>query len=477
MMEIWSLAATSLLSMVIICITHWAYRWRNPFGDNGKLPPGSMGLPFIGETLQLFSSQSSFDIHPFIKNRMKKYGPIFKTNLAARPIVISTDPEFSHFVFLEEGNFTETYVPFLESSRNLFEQRNLNMHKYLRNMVLGYFGTEKQKEKLLSEMQEMVERNIALWSKLPTIELKEASATMAFGFASKKLLSCDPSKYSEDLKDAFTGFLRGLMAFPLNIPGTAYHKCLTDRKKVMEVLKKMVTERLNYTGSQHKDFLDVIIEEMNKDEPVFNVDGATYIVFAIMLASFETISLALTLAIKFISEHPTVLKEFMEEHENIVKRREVVDSAMTWNEYKSMTFTSHIIDETLRLGNISQLIFRRAKKDIEVNGYKIPSGWGIVVYPPAIHLNPEKYEDPLSFNPWRWKGKGSNTASKNFMPFGGGCRLCAGAGYTKLQMSIALHLLATKYRWTRIKGGEIIQKIGVVFPNGLHIKVTENNSV
>ncbi|KAF9618838.1 hypothetical protein IFM89_002706, partial [Coptis chinensis] len=36
--------------------------------------------------------------------------------------------------------------------------------------------------------------------------------------------------------------------------------------------------------------------------------------------------------------------------------------------------------------------------------YTIPSGWKIMVCSPTIHLNPEKYEDPLAFNPWRWEG-------------------------------------------------------------------------
>ena len=36
-------------------------------------------------------------------------------------------------------------------------------------------------------------------------------------------------------------------------------------------------------------------------------------------------------------------------------------------------------------------------------GYTIPAGWGVMVCPPAVHLNPEIYEDPLAFDPWRWQ--------------------------------------------------------------------------
>ncbi|KAF9620639.1 hypothetical protein IFM89_013665 [Coptis chinensis] len=59
------------------------------------------------------------------------------------------------------------------------------------------------------------------------------------------------------------------------------------------------------------------------------------------------------------------------------------------------------------------------------------------------------------------------------MAFGGGMRLCAGAEFAKLQMSVVLHSLVTKYRWTKIRGGEVVKTPGIVFPNGLHIKVTK----
>jgi cytochrome P450 len=34
----------------------------------------------------------------------------------------------------------------------------------------------------------------------------------------------------------------------------------------------------------------------------------------------------------------------------------------------------------------------------------------------------------------------------NFMPFGGGLRLCLGADFSKLFISLFLHVLVTKYR-------------------------------
>ncbi len=36
-------------------------------------------------------------------------------------------------------------------------------------------------------------------------------------------------------------------------------------------------------------------------------------------------------------------------------------------------------------------------------GYTIPKGWALMVVPAALQLNPNTYEDPLAFNPWRWQ--------------------------------------------------------------------------
>lgn len=59
------------VTLLLISITHWVYSWRNP-KCRGKLPPGSMGFPLLGETIQFFKPNKTSDIPPFIKERVKK---------------------------------------------------------------------------------------------------------------------------------------------------------------------------------------------------------------------------------------------------------------------------------------------------------------------------------------------------------------------------------------------------------------------
>ncbi|XP_010275621.1 PREDICTED: cytochrome P450 87A3-like [Nelumbo nucifera] len=462
---------------LIICIVHLVQKWRNPKCSTGRLPPGSMGLPLIGETLQFFSPHYSFDIPPFLKERIKRYGSLFKTNLVGRPVIVSTDSEFNHYILQQEGKLVELW--YMDSFMKLLGDQvlttsaSLSIHKHLRNLVLSYFGPESLK-KMVPEVAEMARQTLHFWSTQEAIEVKKSTEDMFFDFGSRKLFSFDLSNSTENIiKNKFADFWEGLISFPLNIPGTTFYKCLKARENVLKMLRNLIKERRNQPKRIKGDFLDKLIEEMEKEGAFLTEEAIVQLIFLLTFASFETTSLTLTLAIKFLTDHPQVLMALTDEHEAILRSRETADSAITWEEYKSMTFTSQVINEVLRLSNVAPGIFRRALTDIQVKGYTIPAGWTIMICPQTLHFDPSKYKDPLAYNPWRWEGCGANTWSKNFNPFGGGMRLCAGADFSKMLMEMFLHFLVTKYRWKRIKGGEIVGNPATSFPNGFHIQVSE----
>ncbi|KAF2297737.1 hypothetical protein GH714_002494 [Hevea brasiliensis] len=438
--------ALCLGALVIISFTHWVYRWRNP-RCNGKLPPGSMGLPLLGETIQFFSPNTSSDIPPYVKERMKRYGPIFRTNLVGRPVVASTDPDLNYFIFQQRDSCFRAGI-------QRRSQKSLDV---------------KILKKMLPEVQQAASKRLQLWSHQDTIELKEATA-------SQKLISYDKENSSENLRDNFVAFMQGLISFPLEMPGTAYHKYLQGRKRAMKMLKNLLHERRANLIKHQSDIFYFVLEELQNEGSILTEAIALDLMFVLLFASFETTSIAITMAVKFLSDHPLVLNKLMEEHEAILKIRENADSSIKWKEYKSMTFTFQFINETVRLANIVPVIFRKALREIQFKGYTIPAGWAIMVCPPAVHLYREKYEDPLAFNPWRWEGQNITGASKHFMAFGGGMRFCVGAEITKVQMAVFLHCLVTKYRWQAIKGGNIVQTPGLQFPNGYHIKIIENET-
>ncbi|TYG91834.1 hypothetical protein ES288_A12G294000v1 [Gossypium darwinii] len=443
------------LIVLFLSIVLWIYHWKNP-RCNGKLSPGSMGLPVVGESFQLFTLQ---------------YGSLFKSSLVDRQIVVSTDTDVNRFIFQQKGKLVQSW--YMDSFDDIVGKENILsshgfLHKCLRNLILNLFGSESLKEKHVSEMEELTSKHVGLWSC--------QQPSMIYDFTVRKLFGCN----NEKLRGCNSAFLDGLISFPLNIPGTAYWKCLQGCNKVMRVIKIMSEERREtLTKKQDKDFLDVVLEEMNKAGTILSEQTALDLLFALPFAAFESASSAVVLALQYLQSNPLALAEQTQEHETILRERETKGSGITWKEYKSMTLTHMVslmsnLQQTIRLGNIVTAIFRKVVKDIEIKDYKIPAGWIILACTPAVHLNPTKYEDPLTFNPCmktNKQGRELNAGSKFFMGFGSGVRLCAGAEFVKLQISIFLHHFCTNYRWTVMKEGKAVRQPGLVFSDGFHVQI------
>lgn len=471
-----------LMALIAIAVSHWKYKWRIR-SSGGKLPPGSMGFPLIGETIEFFMPSKSVDIPPFLKKRTKRYGTLFKTNLVGRPAVISADPDFNRFILLEEGKsvemwYLDAFAKLLghDTTTDLEVKTNVTgyIHKHVTNVILNHFGPERLKDKLLPQLQAMAEKTLNAWSTREFVEVKRDCAMMIFNLTSELLFSYDAERTGENLTGDISRLYQGLMSLPINIPGTTFHESLKSQKKLLNIIEREITERIASPGIRKRDLLDHLLEDM-KTQTFLTRDFITYLMVALMVASLETVSTGLTMTIKLITESPRAVQELIKENEEALRNRRISGKEeITWEEYKSMAYTMQVINESFRLASISPGIVRRALKDIHWNGYIIPKDWTIIMVQTGLHLNPEAFVDPLHFNPSRWKQQDIEKVRANYyIPFGGGGRPCAGAEFTKAVYAVFLQVLVTKYRWVKVKGGEVARTPMLDFGGGFHIKVSK----
>ena len=135
------------------------------------------------------------------------------------------------------------------------------------------------------------------------------------------------------------------------------------------MLNEQLGARRNSPELESVDFFDLVIHELDKPDSELNENIALDLLFLMLFASHETTSIGLTAILKFRTDNPKALQEltvskllgprhqlkllpsaliflmrcFQEEHENVQKRRADPDSdEITWEEYKSMKFTSHV---------------------------------------------------------------------------------------------------------------------------------------
>ena len=77
----------------------------------------------------------------------------------------------------------------------------------------------------------------------------------------------------------------------------------------MKVLKSMMKERMADPERRCEDFFDHVIQELRREKPLLTETIALDLMFVLLFASFHTTSLALTLAVKLLADHPHVLEE------------------------------------------------------------------------------------------------------------------------------------------------------------------------
>lgn len=78
----------------------------------------------------------------------------------------------------------------------------------------------------------------------------------------------------------------------------------------MKMLKNLLLERRANPREKQTDFFDYVLEELGKEDTILTETMALDLMFVLLFASFETTSLAITMATKFLSrENPLVLKE------------------------------------------------------------------------------------------------------------------------------------------------------------------------
>lgn len=113
-----------------------------------------------------------------------RYGPIFKTSLVGRPVIVSTDADLNYFIFQKEGELFQSWYP--DTFTEIFGRQNVGslhgfMYKYLKSMVLNLFGHESLK-KMLPEVENESNSSLRIWSCRSSIDVKDAAAQVTLRY-------------------------------------------------------------------------------------------------------------------------------------------------------------------------------------------------------------------------------------------------------------------------------------------------------
>ena len=81
-----------------------------------------------------------------------------------------------------------------------------------------------------------------------------------------------------------------------------------NQKEAIKLMREIMEERRSSLENCKEDFLQQVVDDMGK-EKFLTDDFVVHLMFGLLLASFETISSTLTLAIILLSDHPSAVQQ------------------------------------------------------------------------------------------------------------------------------------------------------------------------
>ena len=151
-------------------------------------------------------------------------------------------------------------------------------------------------------------------------------------------------------------------------------------------------------------------------------------------AGFETTSTTLRWTIAFLVHHPQWQTEIQDQLDEVVGR----DRMPGLDDRPRLPLVQATIMEALRLGNVAEAALPHyTLKETSLGGYRVPKDTVVLVNLMNVHLDPNCWENPSTFNPHRHIDADDQliTNSGSFLPFSAGRRVCAGEALAKVRLA------------------------------------------
>jgi cytochrome P450 len=408
-----------------------------------RLPPGSDGLPLIGETLTFIR-----DTFGFMRTRFEKHGPVFRTHLLGSPMVFITGAELTDTWLDEskiqrEGSFPKNVLalfggqslPTLDGPTHRIRKRII-LSAFKRNALASYVS--KLDEAVLASLERAFQARELEW--LP--ELKR----LAIDGILRSIFGMDPGPDMDGILADYRAVTAGFSGLPINLPGTKFHAGLKAKDRVLTRLRALVDE---HVASPKEDGLSILLATEIEGHRIAGDDLVLelhHMILAglIIFAEFGCSIMAL-------ADHPEIHEKLLAEVGSGVpaSARGGERRPLTFERLEAMPYLERVVLETKRACPNVPLSFGRARETFSIGGYEVPKGHFVLMSVHANNLDPKMFPSPETFDPDRFAaGRAEHERHPHaYQPQGAGKpegHQCAGVDFSTVFMKVFLARLVER---------------------------------
>jgi sterol 14-demethylase len=375
-------------------------------------------------------------------------GDVGEFMLAARPVVLLSGAEANEWFFRadeEDLDQAEAY-PFMKpifGEGVVFDAPPERRREMLHNQALRDKFMRGHAETIAAEVAAMV----ADWGEAGTIDLLDWFAELTIYTSSACLIG---GKFRAALDVRFARLYHDLeqgtdaLAFvDPYAPIDSFRRRDEARAGLVALVQAIMDDRK--PPGEDRDLLDVLMSINDEGgAPRFSADEVTGMFISMMFAGHHTTSGTAAWTLIELLRHPGELDAVIDELDQLYAGGVEV----SYQALREMPYLESAIKEALRLHPPLILLLRVAKRELELDGYRIAAGKLVGATPAVSNRIADAFADPDAFVPGRYLDPRAEDVHNpwTWIPFGAGRHRCVGAAFAMMQLKAIFSILLRE--WT-----------------------------
>ncbi|GAA1458357.1 cytochrome P450 [Nocardiopsis exhalans] len=318
--------------------------------------------------------------------------------------------------------------------------------------VFGHQRIAGQADAVAKEAAALVDR---LWarSRSGPVDVAAETTGLTLGVLGRTLLDTDLHAFDtigesfEAVQDQAMFDMVTMNGLPVWLPFPTQTRFRRARRELQRIVGRLVRDHVPSAGAD--DALSrVIADAAAEPSPRARARRVRDELVTLLLAGHETTASTLSWAFYLVDRNPGTAERL---HDEAV--RVLGDRPPTFEDLHELTYTTKVVQETMRLYPPVWILPRRALADDEVGGYHVPAGSDVLICPYTLHRRPDSWEDPERFDPERFDSANRDGRHRYaYIPFGAGPRVCIGSNLGMLEAVFVLATVSRELRLTLAPG-------------------------
>jgi cytochrome P450 len=307
--------------------------------------------------------------------------------------------------------------------------------------IMGYYG----------------ERIQQTWTDGAIIDVGEHMTNLTMSIIGKVLFDADVFTETDELGVAMTTVstyvthgLARLLPLPYSWPTPGNRRTDKAVQVLRNHIRRFIDERRS-NPTEHNDFLSMLLQARDEDGQPMSNEQVMAECLILFLGGHETTATALTWTWYLLLQHPEWYQKIQEGVDRVLQGR-----TPTYADLAHLPYCLQVFKEAIRLYPPVYAITRQALHDVEIDGYRVPKNWFVMLIPYTLHRREECFPEPEKFDPERFTPEREKQLPRYaYLPFGAGSRICIGMYFALMEGQLLLATLVQRVSFSLVPGQTI----------------------